>query len=43
MRTILALGLASVLVATTYAQVVLGDNKGKVRAVNALADIALVS
>jgi hypothetical protein len=37
MRTILALGLTSVLVATTYAQVVLGDNKGKVRAVNALA------
>ncbi|MCL6536912.1 MAG: hypothetical protein K6U77_12725 [Armatimonadetes bacterium] len=39
MRTILALGLTSVLVATTCAQVVLGDNKGKVRAVNALADI----
>jgi hypothetical protein len=33
----MALGLASVLVATTCAQVVLGDNKGKVRAVNALA------
>jgi len=40
MRTILALGLTSVLVATTYAQVVLGDNKGKVRAVNALAGIS---
>jgi len=39
MRTIVALGLTSVLVATTYAQVVLGDNKGKVRAVNALAPI----
>jgi hypothetical protein len=40
MRTILALGLASVFVATTSAQqVVLGDNKGKVRAVNALADV----
>jgi hypothetical protein len=39
MRTILALGLTSVLVATTYAQVVLGDNNGKVRAVNALAPI----
>ena len=39
MRTILALGLTSVLVATTCAQVVLGDNKGKVRAVNALAPI----
>jgi hypothetical protein len=37
MRTIMALGLTSVLVVTTYAQVVLGDNKGKVRAVNALA------
>ena len=37
MRTIMALGLTSVLVATTCAQVVLGDNKGKVRAVNALA------
>jgi hypothetical protein len=40
MRTILALGLTSVLVATTCAQVVLGDNKGKVRAVNALAGSA---
>jgi hypothetical protein len=40
MRTILALGLTSVFVATTYAQVVLGDNKGKVRAVNALAGIS---
>jgi hypothetical protein len=39
MRTIVALGLASVLVATTCAQVVLGNNKGKVRAVNALAGI----
>jgi len=37
MRIIVALGLTSVLVATTCAQVVLGDNKGKVRAVNALA------
>ena len=41
MRTIMALGLTSVLVATTCAQVVLGDNKGKVRAVNALADIGV--
>jgi hypothetical protein len=41
MRTILALGLTSVLVVTTYAQVVLGDNRGKVRAVNALAPISL--
>ena len=40
MRTILALGLTSVLVATTCAQVVLGDNKGKVRAANALAVIS---
>ena len=40
MRTIVALGLASVLVATTCAQVVLGDNKGKVRATNALAAIS---
>jgi hypothetical protein len=39
MRTILALGMTSVLVATTYAQVVLGNDKGKVRAVNALAPI----
>jgi hypothetical protein len=39
MRTILALGLTSVLVVTTYAQVVLGDNRGKVRAVNALAGL----
>ncbi len=39
MRTIMALGLTSVLVATTCAQVVLGDNKGKVRAVNALVPI----
>ncbi len=37
MRTIMALGLTSVLVATTCAQVVLGNDKGKVRAVNALA------
>jgi hypothetical protein len=37
MRTIMALGLASVLVATTCAQVVLGNDKGKVRATNALA------
>ncbi len=41
MRTIMALGLASVLVATTCAQVVLGNDKGKVRAVNALAQINL--
>jgi len=40
MRTIVALGLTSVLVVTTYAQVVLGDNKGKVRATNALATIS---
>ena len=40
MRTIMALGLTSVLVATTCAQVVLGDNKGKVRATNALATIS---
>jgi hypothetical protein len=40
MRTIMALGLTSVLVATTCAQVVLGDNRGKVRAVNALAGIS---
>jgi hypothetical protein len=33
----MALGLTSVLVATTCAQVVLGNDKGKVRAVNALA------
>ena len=39
MRTILALGLTSVLVATTCAQMVLGNDKGKVRAVNALAPI----
>jgi hypothetical protein len=39
MRTIMALGLTSVLVATTCAQVVLGDNRGKVRAVNALAGL----
>ena len=39
MRTIMALGLTSVLVVTTYAQVVLGDNRGKVRAVNALAGL----
>jgi hypothetical protein len=37
MRTILALGLTSVLVATTYAQVVLGNGNGGIRAVNALA------
>jgi hypothetical protein len=37
----MALGLASVLVATTCAQVVLGNDKGKVRAVNALAQISL--
>jgi hypothetical protein len=41
MRTILALGLTSVFVATTCAQVVLGNDKGKVRAVNALADIGV--
>ena len=41
MRHILALGLTSVLVATTCAQVVLGDNKGKVRKTNALATISL--
>ena len=41
MRTILALGLTSVLVATTCAQVVLGNDKGKVRATNALAQISL--
>ncbi len=39
-RTTIALGLASVLVATTCAQVVLGDNKGKVRKTNALADVS---
>jgi hypothetical protein len=39
MRTILALGLTSVLVATTCAQVVLGNDKGGIRAVNALAPI----
>jgi hypothetical protein len=37
MRTILALGLTSVLVATTCAQMVLGNGNGGVRAVNALA------
>jgi hypothetical protein len=37
MRTILALGLTSVLVATTCAQVVLGNGNGGIRAVNALA------
>ena len=37
MRTIMALGLTSVLVATTCAQVVLGNGNGGVRAVNALA------
>jgi hypothetical protein len=41
MRTILALGLTSVFVATTCAQVVLGNDKGKVRATNALAPISL--
>jgi len=41
MRTIMALGLTSVLVATTCAQVVLGNDKGKVRATNALAQISL--
>jgi hypothetical protein len=41
MRTIMALGLTSVLVATTCAQVVLGNDKGKVRATNALAQINL--
>ena len=41
MRTIVALGLTSVLVVTTYAQVVLGNDKGKVRATNALADISI--
>jgi hypothetical protein len=40
MRAILALGLTSVFVATTCAQVVLGNDKGKVRAVNALAGIS---
>ena len=39
MRTIMALGLTSVLVATTCAQVVLGNDKGGVRAVNALAGL----
>jgi hypothetical protein len=42
MRTILALGLTSALVVTTYAQVVLGNDKGKVRAVNALAPIETI-
>ena len=42
MRTIMALGLTSVLVATTCAQVVLGNDKGKVRAVNALAPIGTI-
>jgi hypothetical protein len=37
----MALGLTSVLVATTCAQVVLGNDKGKVRATNALAQINL--
>ena len=37
MRTIVALGLTSVLVATTCAQVVLGNGNGGIRAVNALA------
>jgi hypothetical protein len=41
MRAILALGLTSVFVATTCAQVVLGNDKGKVRATNALADISI--
>jgi hypothetical protein len=41
MRAILALGLTSVFVATTCAQVVLGNDKGKVRATNALAPISL--
>ncbi|MCX7994121.1 MAG: hypothetical protein N2651_10700, partial [Fimbriimonadales bacterium] len=40
MRNIIALGLTSVLVVTTCAQVVLGDNKGKVRKTNALAGIS---
>ncbi|MFN7019483.1 MAG: hypothetical protein ACK4RG_09500, partial [Fimbriimonadales bacterium] len=40
-RPTIVLGLASVLVATTCAQVVLGDNKGKVRKTNALADISI--
>jgi hypothetical protein len=39
MRTILALGLTSVLVATTCAQVVLGNGNGGIRAVNALANV----
>ena len=39
MRTILALGLTRVLVVTTYAQVVLGNGNGGVRAVNALAGL----
>ncbi len=37
-RYVVALSLVSAIVATTAAQVVLGDGKGKVRAVNALAD-----
>ncbi|MFN3691133.1 MAG: hypothetical protein ACK4UU_09440, partial [Fimbriimonadales bacterium] len=40
-RPMIALGLTSVLVATTCAQVVLGDNKGKVRKTNALATVSM--
>ncbi|MCX7924712.1 MAG: hypothetical protein N2554_02755, partial [Fimbriimonadales bacterium] len=40
-RYITALGLTSVLVATTCAQVVLGDNKGKIRKTNSLAGIGM--
>ncbi len=40
MRNWMALGLTATLIASLSAQVVLGDGKGKVRAVNALAQIA---
>jgi len=40
MRQAILLGLTSALVVTTYAQVVLGDNKGTVRRTNALAAIS---
>ncbi|CUU35265.1 hypothetical protein GXSOP10_119245, partial [Armatimonadetes bacterium GXS] len=40
MRNWMVLGLTATLVASLSAQVVLGDGKGKVRAVNALAQIA---
>ncbi|CUU37292.1 MAG: hypothetical protein K6U12_07025 [Armatimonadetes bacterium] len=40
MRNWMVLGLTAALVASLSAQVVLGDGKGKVRAVNALAQIA---